>query len=488
MMRIGIISLQHESNTFLGSPTTIDQFHADALLVGEDIRAAYGGSRHEVGGFFESLIRSNMSAVPILLALATPGGVITGDTFEQLMKIINDGLDLVGPLDGLLVAPHGAAVSEHHRDADGYWLDMVRQRVGDIPIVCTLDPHANVSDLMTRSCDATVTYRTNPHVDQHETGLLAAGILARTLCGEIEPVQAIARPPVAISIDRQETSVEPCLELYRQVDEMIDRPSVISGSVILGFPYADVNEMGSSFIVVCDGQRSMASELADRASTWLYNHRDEFATGSIDLDEAVRQAEQGPGPVCLLDMGDNVGGGSPGDGTLLTHALQASAVGRSLVCMCDPESVRRAADAGSGASLRLKMGGKTDDLHGLPFDAEVTVERLVDGRFNESEVRHGGRTGYDMGPTAVVTAGGGVTVILNSLRIPPFSLKQVTHCGVDPLGFDAIVAKGVIAPVAAYSGVCRRFIRVNTPGATCADMCRFNYTHRRAPLFPFEDV
>jgi microcystin degradation protein MlrC len=488
MMRIGIISIQHESNTFLGRPTTIDHFRADALLTGEDIRTAYGGSRHEVGGFFEGLIQANMSAVPILLALATPGGVIGAETFDQLMQMVNDGLDRVGSLDGLLVAPHGAAVSEQHRDADGYWLTMVRQRVGHIPIICTLDPHANVSDRMIRSCDATVAYRTNPHVDQYETGLQAADILTRTICGEIRPVQAIARPPVAISIDRQETAAEPCLGLYRLAEEMIHRPGAITDSVILGFPYADVYEMGSSIIVVCDAQRSMARELADEAAMWLYNHRGDFATVSIAPDEAVRQAERGPGPVCLLDMGDNVGGGAPGDGTLLAHALQSSAVGRSLVCLFDPQAVRQATDAGAGASLRLKMGAKTDDLHGPPFEAQVTVEKLLDGKFTETKARHGGRTGYDMGPTAVVSAQGGVTVILNSLRTPPFSLKQVTHCGVDPAAFDAIVAKGVNAPIAAYSGVCRRFIRVDTPGVTCADMCRLNYTHRRTPLFPFEDV
>lgn len=488
MKRIGIISIQHESNTFLGSPTTLEHFRADALLVGEDIRTAYGGSRHEVGGFFEGLAQANMSAVPILLALATPSGVITGDAFEQLMKMINDGLDGAGPLDGLLVAPHGAAVSEDHRDADGRWLAMVRQRVGDIPIICTLDPHANVSDQMISSCDATVAYRTNPHVDQHETGMRAANILIRTICGEIKPVQAIARPPVAISIDRQDTSAEPCLALCRHTDELHQQPGVISGSVILGFPYADVHEMGASFIVVCDGQRSKASELAGQAAMWIRDHRDDFVTDSIDLDEAVRQAEQGPGPVCLLDMGDNVGGGSPGDGTLLARALASSVISRSLVCLCDPESVHQAADAGTGARIRLKMGGKTDDQHGPPLEAEVMVERLVDGQFTESEVRHGGRTGYDMGKTAVVSTDGGITVILNSLRVPPFSLKQVTHCGVDPSAFDVIVAKGVIAPVAAYSGVCKRFIRVNTPGVTCADMCRFSYTHRRTPLFPFENV
>lgn len=488
MMRIGIISIQHESNTFVSRPTTLDDFRADALLVGDHIRDAYGNARHEVGGFFEGLARSNLCAVPILLALATPGGVIQAETFEQLIKMLRDGLNKAGPLDGVLVAPHGAAVSEQHRDADGYWLSVVRQHVGQVPIICTLDPHANVSDQMIRSCDATVAYRTNPHVDQFETGLQAASILTRTLCGEIRPVQAISRPPVAISIDRQHTSAEPCLGLYRMADEMLHHAGVISNSILLGFPYADVHEMGTSIIVVCDGLRSLAGELADEAAMWLYDHCDDFNFDSFEVSDAVREAANGPGPVCLLDMGDNVGGGSPGDGTVLAQAVRALLKASTLVCLYDPGAVREATAAGEGARLRLKMGGKTDGLHGEPLDAHVKVVRLVDGTFTESEVRHGGRTGYDMGPTAVVSTDDGMTIVLNSLRVPPFSLGQITSCGIDPSVFDLIIAKGVNAPVAAYADVCHRFIRVNTPGVTCADMTRLEYKHRRRPMFPFEDV
>lgn len=488
MMRIGIISIQHESNTFVSRPTALDDFRSDALLVGKDIRDAYGNARHEVGGFFEGLARSNLCAVPILLALATPGGVIKAEAFEHLMRMLRDGLDKAGPLDGVLVAPHGAAVSEQYRDADGYWLSVVRQHVGQVPIICTLDPHANVSDQMIRSCDATVAYRTNPHIDQFETGLQATHILTRTLCGEIRPVQAIARPPVAISIDRQNTSAEPCLGLYRMADEMLDHSGVVSNSVLLGFPYADVHEMGTSIIVVCDGLRSLAGELADEAAMWLYDHCDDFAFDSLEVNDAVRDAAEGPGPVCLLDMGDNVGGGSPGDGTVLAEAACSLVRASTLACLYDPDAVREVTAAGVGARLRLKMGGKSDGLHGDPLDAEVKVVRLFDGKFTETKVRHGGRTGYDMGPTAVVSTDHGLTIILNSHRVPPFSLGQITSCGVDPTVFDLIIAKGVNAPIAAYKDVCQRFIRVNTPGVTCADMNRLEYKHRRRPLFPFEDI
>lgn len=487
MARIGIIAIQHESNTFFSKSTTIEDFRKDTLLTGEDIRTAYANSRHEVGGFLYGLTDAKHTAVPILLALATPSGVITHETFDQLMEMMCQGLDRAGPLDGLLVAPHGAAVSEHHRDADGYWLELLRNRVGQIPIVCTLDPHANVSERMVAACDATIAYRTNPHIDQFQTGYRATEIMAQTLTGKIRPVQALATLPVAISMDRQETATPPCTALYQLADDLLQQPGVLSDSVILGFPYADVHEMGSSFIVVCDGDKVRAQNGADELAEWLFQHRHDFACESLDVEQAIEQAQEGPKPVCLLDMGDNVGGGGPADGTLILHALESTRCEKSLVCLCDPEAVQQAIQAGVGARLALCMGGKTDQLHGEPFLAEVTVESLHGGRFTESDVRHGGRTGYDMGPTAVVMTDLGTAIILTTIRVPPFSLCQVTSCGIKPEEFQYIVAKGVNAPIAAYRDVCARFVRVDTPGVTSANMLRLEFEFRRKPLFPFED-
>ena len=487
-MRVGIIAIQHESNTFLSKSTTIDDFRTDALLAGEEIRDAYANSRHEVGGFFHGLADANLTAVPILLALATPGGVITHETFEQLMEKMREGLDRAGPLDGLLVAPHGAAVSKNHPDADGYWLESLRKNVGSIPIVCTLDPHANVSERMIAACNATIAYRTNPHIDQFQTGYRAAEILNSTLKREIHPVQALMRPPVAISMDRQETSASPCAALYELADELSRQKGVLSNSVNLGFPYADVPEMGSSFIVVCDDNESLAREHAKHLADWLVEHRQDFACQSLDTAQAIQQAKQGPTPVCLLDMGDNVGGGGPADGTLLLHALESDRCEKSLTCLYDPESVQQVLRAGVGSRLLLHIGGKTDHLHGKPFLANVTIRSLHDGRFTESNVRHGGRTGYDMGPTAVVKTNLGTVIILTSIRVPPFSLGQVTSCGINPAEFKYIVAKGVNAPIAAYREVCARFIRVDTPGVTSANMLRLEFESRRKPLFPFEDI
>lgn len=488
-MRVAIISIQHESNTFLAKPTDLAAFEQGGLPIGEQVREVYGPSHHEVGGFFEGLDTAGIEAAPIIAANATPGGAVTREALEHLLKLTFDGLDSAGEIDGILVAPHGAGVCESHRDMDGYWLSLLRQRVGDaMPIICTLDPHANLSQRMVDACNATIIYRTNPHLDQRARGLEAAALMAGTLRGEVAPVQACALPPIAINIERQFTDDPPCRPLLELADEIKTRPGVLSDSVVLGFPYADVEEMGSGFVVVTDNDPALAQRYCDELAAYLHEHRAAFAGEFIEIDDAIDMALAAEGPVCLLDMGDNVGGGSAADGTYLARRLHERTIRDSFVALYDPQAARQCFDAGVGAELTLTVGGRTDDMHGPPMQVHAVVDYLGDGHFTETEPRHGGRTIGNMGPTAVIETDTGLTIQLTSRRTPPFSLNQVRSCDIDPASMKILVAKGVNAPVAAYREVCGTCIRVNTPGSTCADMRKFDYKHRRRPLYPLEEI
>ncbi len=489
-MRVGILALQHESNTFIRTATTLAEFEYDVLATGDEIYPIFKKSAHEIGGFFAGLAETELEAIPIFVARALPGGTITAETVDTLIDQMLAALKQAGPLDGLLVAPHGAGVSESERDLDGYWLSLVRDAVGpDLPIICTLDAHANVSQKMIDACNATIVYRTNPHIDQKDRGIEAARLMDRTLKGEVKPTQAACFVPLAINIERQHTSSEPCDSLYYVANKMLEMPGVLSNSIILGFPYADVEEMGSGFIVVTDDNPTQARELADELGQTLINRRDEFKAHLIGIEEALDRTEQMEGPVCFLDMGDNIGGGSPADGTTILHAIKARRGPTSFACLYDPEAAQAAIAAGPGIHLpELAMGGKTDDLHGEPLVANVTVISVHDGDFTEAEVRHGGKTEFHMGPTAVVQTDFGLTIMLNSHRTPPFSLGQLTSCNIHPGDYQILVAKGVQAPLAAYRPVCPNLIRVNTPGSTSADMEQFDYHYRRKPLFPFEPI
>jgi microcystin degradation protein MlrC len=483
-MRVGILGLIHESNTFFEVETSYEDFRDHQMLWGEAIRQEYKKAFHEVGGFFAGLAQEKLEAVPLYFAYQQASGTISAEALEKLWQDIETSLSQAGQLDALLIAAHGAAVSESQPDMDGWWLAKVREKVGSIPIVCTLDPHANASQQMIEAVDASIAYRTNPHMDQRERGLEAAHLLARMLRGEVKPTQALAMPPVVINIERQLTSASPCLELQQLASSIRQRTKVLSVSVILGFPYADVAELGSSFIVVTDNDPALARQLADELASYLWNHRRDFIGQLIEVEDALERITKLPQPVCLLDMGDNIGGGSPGDGTFLAHALLEKNI-NTFVCLNDPQAVQHMEKVGVGNTATVAMGGKTDTMHGEPLESTVTLLSLHDGVFYETEPRHGGDTSFDMGPTALVKTGS-LTIMLTSKRTAPFSLQQLLSCGVRPEDFAAIVAKGVHAPVAAYAPVCPSLLRVNTGGVTSADLSHFEYVQRRKPLFPFE--
>jgi microcystin degradation protein MlrC len=486
-MRVGIVAIQHESNTFLRRPTTIEDFRADILLHGEQIRTKFDNANHELGGFFQGLADHRIDAVPLFAARAIPSGRITASTCDALVQHAVEAIRSAPSLDGLLLAPHGSGVSEQHRDFDGHWLSAVRKLVGpDLPIVCTLDLHANVSAGMIAACHATVAYRSNPHLDQRERGFEAATLLALHLRKEVRLTQAVALPPVAINIERQLTEEDPCRSFYALADRQLEDPHILSNSIVLGFPYSDVEEMGTSAIVVTDNNPALAQSSADALAEYLYEHRDQFLGEIISVGDALDRALFSPMPVCLLDTGDNVGGGSPADGTVLIRALHERAIGKSFAMVFDPHAVAACKAAGKGASLTLEIGGKTDHLHGSPLRLNVRVTGFHDGYYRETRVRHGGWTEGNMGPCAVVESDRGMTLLVTSRRTPPFSLQQVISAGIDPASFDYLVAKGVHAPVAAYREICRTFIRVNTPGVTNTDMSQLHFKHRRRPLFPFE--
>lgn len=486
-MRVGVTVLKHESNTFLPGRTTLADFQREVLATGEAARDHYRDAHHEAAGFFEGLRSERIEAVPLFAATATPGARIEQPAFDFLMRTMLDQLSNAGALDGLLISAHGAAVTEREPDADGHWLANVRAAVGPrLPIVCTIDPHANLSAAMVRATDALIPYRTNPHVDQKERGLEAAALIVRILRGEIHPTQAAAFPPVAINIASQHTESFPCRDLGALAAEQRRDAKVLNSGVVLGFPYADVAEMGSSFIVVTDDDQPLAQRMVDKMGDYLLRHRHDFMPDLPDVETAIDRAGRSEPPVCLLDMGDNVGGGGPGDGTWIAQALLGRQKRDSFVCLCDPQVAHQASDAGTGAILDLSIGGKIDPLHGSPLLVRGRVQSLHHGIFTETSVHHGGQREYDMGRSAVVDAGG-LTILIHSRRTPPFSLNQILSCGIDPTKLKIIVAKGVNAPLAAYAPVCKTFIRVNTPGVTTADMTRLPFQHRRKPLFPFEE-
>lgn len=477
----------HESNSFVSVPTTLQRFSEGGLYRGREVTEHWRDAHHELSGFIAGAEVHGFEAVPLITAHATPGGPLTAEAFETILEEMLELLE-DEELDGLLLALHGAMATAGYPDADGEIVGRIRKVFGaDKPVVMTLDCHANVSEMMVNNVTATVLYRTNPHVDQRERGLEAAGLVTRTVRGQIHPMQALEKPPMVINISKQYTNEQPALGLIQDIEYIMRQTSVLSASVGLGFAFSDVEKMGASFLVVADGDENVASQQARWMARRAWNRRSEFLGDLPSPTEAVRSAARSTDyPVVLMDVGDNVGGGSPADSTILLKELMRQGVGDVLVVLRDPEAVERCVEAGVGAEVLLGVGVKTDDLHGRPISIQGTVRTLSDGRFVDETLRHGGQRFYDQGPTAVVETQEHNTIVLTTLRMPPFSLEQILSLGIKPETKKVIIVKGVIAPRAAYEPIAREIITVNTPGSTSANILQFNYQHRRCPLFPFE--
>lgn len=484
-MRLATLGLAHETNTFSRVPADFEQF---TILRGDELRQKHGTATTTLAGYFAAADRLGFELIPLLFAVAGPIGTITKDAFDRIVGEMLQLLEQNGPWDGVLMPQHGAAVSEEFPDADGEIVRRVREIVGpDLPIGVSLDMHANVSQKVVQHSTVTTVYRTNPHLDAKDRAQECAELIVRTIEGEIHPVQALEMPPLLVNIVKQFTGEEPMLGLVQGIDEVLARPGMLSASVAEGYPYADVEEMGMSFLAVHDGDAAAARAGARFLAQRAWERRAALQGDVRSVTDALRYAASAPnGPIVLMDVGDNIGGGSSADSTYLLAEAQRLGVRSFLQTLFDPEAVMACVVAGVGTTVSLNVGGKTDDLHGAPVSVTGRVRVLFDGTYEDPMPTHGGWRFFDGGTTAVLETDDGHTLVLTSNRTGNTSLEQMYSVGVKPERFQVVVAKGVVSPRPAYSRVAAEIVLVNTPGVTTSDLSFFTYRRRRHPLYPFE--
>ncbi|NEE01892.1 M81 family metallopeptidase [Phytoactinopolyspora halotolerans] len=488
-MRLATLGFNHESNTFAPGRATLQAWHEAGITEGEQIRAIYAESDSTLAGFFAyGAEQPEAEVVPLVFAWLTPAGASTAEAYDHLTARMLDALAAQGPFDGVLLALHGAAVAENARDADGDFVRRVRDLIGgDVPLGVTVDMHANISRQFVDHADVVTVYQTNPHVDAAKQGLACARILGAAVRGEIRPVTALADPPLAVNILRQGTGDEPMASLLALAREQEQRPGVLSTSVVEGFPYADVAEMGMTFVAVTDDDASLAADVARVLADAAWTVRDRLDADLTPVDDALRQAEAAEsGPVLLMDMGDNVGGGSPGDSTHVLHAARRLGVTGLIMSINDAQAVAACTDAEVGGRVELDVGGRTDHRHGEPFPVAGEVIALTDGRFEDPTPTHGGARYYDLGPSAGLRTDDGFLLAIHSRPAGTASREQFRMVGIDPTAAKIIAAKGVHSPRAAFEPIAARLIWANTPGCTTADLSLLDHRHRRRPMFPFE--
>ncbi|RME94259.1 MAG: M81 family peptidase [Alphaproteobacteria bacterium] len=491
--RVLIGGFKHETNTFSKLPTDLDAYRARALHYGEDIRAAYTGTNTEIAGFLDACARHGWEPVLSVVADATPSGLVTAQAYDEIAGCIFRTLEQQGPFDAVLLQLHGAMVAEGHDDAQADLLAGIRARVGEgTPVGVTLDLHANITPRVAELATVIVSYRTYPHVDQHETATKCADLIARTLAGEISPRVWIANGPQLDGVDHGRTTAPgPMRDILALADRLTARHGLLSASVNAGFPWADIPYVGPSVVVVADAGNNGAQTALKALQEELWRTREEITVDLVTARDAVAEAQRTgkPGqPFVIADFADNPGGGGYGDSTgLLRAMIDAGLDNAALSALYDPDSVAQCHAAGEGTEIELRLGGKCEPRLGGPVTVRGTVVSLHHKPFRlEGPMSTG--VSVDLGPVAVFRAGG-VDIVLASNRAQNYDRQFFRAFGIEPAERSVLAVKSAQHFRADYAPIASGISVVDEgDGITSHNFAALDYRNVRRPIWPLDEI
>jgi len=476
MPRIAVAGFQHETNTFGATRASFADFEiADAwppLLKGEDVIAGTAGINLPIAGFVEAAqAAGDIDIVPILWCSAEPCSYVTDDAFERISGMILDGVRKAGEIDGIYLDLHGAMVTESHEDGEGELLARIRAVVGDdLPVVVSLDLHANVTDEIVRHASALTIYRTYPHLDMAETGARALDPLRHLLAGR--PLfKAWRQAPFLVPLQAQYTNAAPCKDLYARLGGP-DCEGCLSADIAMGFPAADIRDAGVVWVVYAEDEAS-AEAAVERLAAAMAAAEGTFDTTMLPAAEAVAEAmAEASGPVVIADAQDNPGAGATSDTVgLLAALVEAGAQGAVVGLLDDAASAKAATEAGIGAEIDLALGGKSGLPGQAPYKARFRVEALGDGHFPFTGEMYRGAVA-ELGPTALLrvvddTAPSDmdVRVVVGTHRCQCLDLAIFRHVGVEPTEQRILAVKSSVHFRADFEPIASRVIVAEAPGA-----------------------
>lgn len=489
-MRIAVGGFQHETNTFAPSKADYAAFaQADswpALQRGAGLLDAFVGMNIPIAGFIEAARAKGHRLVPLVWCSATPSAHVTEDAFERISTMLIDDLIGAGDLDAVYLDLHGAMVTEHFEDGEGELLRRVRAAVGPkMPVVVSLDLHANVTAEMVVHSDALIAYRTYPHVDMAETGARAAAHLDAIFAGLPRQSKALRKIDYLIPLTSQCTLTEPAAHIYGDLQKLdgavLGNGKVSSISFATGFPPADIKDCSPSVIAYADSEAA-AAEAAERIAADVLVSESRFREKLWSAREAVAYAiansAANGGPIILADTQDNPGAGGNGDTVgVLRELLAQKAERAALGVLFDPESAAQAAAAGEGARVKLKLGAKTGGADEDPIDSEFEVVRITDGEFLATGPFYGGSR-MSLGTTARLRSGG-VEVVVASRKAQCADQEMLKHIGIDPARLATLVVKSSVHFRADFGPLAREVLVVESPGPNIADLAKLPYRHLR---------
>lgn len=392
------------------------------------------------------------------------------------------------PLDGVLLALHGAAVAEQVDDLEGDLLDAVRQVVGQSRfVVATLDLHAHVTAAMVNAADALVAWETYPHRDAYSTGTRAAALLLDALTGRVKPVMAMAKVPLLVGgVLGHTDGPGPFADVMRLAKSHEGAGEVLSTSLFLVHPYLDVPEMGGGGLVITNDKPELAARLAAELAREYWRRRADLEPPVFAPAEAIKLGLQTDGgPVLLVETADCCGGGAAGDSVAALRALLETAEDApSLVPIVDPRAATACRQAGCGQQVTVDLGHQVDPRWGRPLTLSGEVVRVSEGRFTYTGGIWQGQQG-DMGPSAVLRVGQ-IQMLISTHATYDWADEQFRSIGLDASRAKFVVVKNPMNHRLGFKGLYQAAYILDTPGPTPATVDHLAYKRLRRPYFPLD--
>ena len=486
-MRIAVGGFLHESHSFAPLPTRYADFVRSGgfpgLVEGPALFEAVRGTSVPIAGAIEAA--GDVELVPLAWCFASPAGPVQDEAFERISGLICGQLSRAldaGPLDGVYLDLHGAAVADSFADMEGELLRRVRAIVGDLPLTISLDPHCNLTAAMVERVDAAVPFRTYPHVDMRAAGAQAMRLLLARIARGAPWARAFRQMDFWIPITSQCTLVDPMKSVMDARTELAAAAGVMELGFCFGFPYADFADCGVAFVAYAETQAE-ADAAADGFGALLAAREASFLLEVLPADavvaEAIRLAEGANAPVVIADTQDNPGGGGHGDTTgLLAELIRQDAQGAVVALINDAESAEACHAAGVGARIALQLGGKSD---GVPLAVSAEVQALTDGQFVGTGPMAKGNPG-NVGRSALIAVSSGVRVLVVSRKMQALDQSLLRHIGVEPAACRILALKSSVHFRADFQPIASSVLVAASPGPVVADPSILPFRHLRPGL------
>lgn len=490
MVKIALGGIVHETNTFSSVPTTLEEFKRE-MFYGRKIIDHFKNTRTSIGGIVDKSEEFGDELSPAFFTSATPSGLLKRNIFNKLIKALLDKLLGIEDLDGMLLVQHGAMVVEGLDDPETYILGEVKSLIGERPIVMTTDFHANISREMVDIADCIVGYDTYPHVDAYERAVDAYNIIRKIITGKIIPNTAyISLPLLSVPQVTGTDGNTPMKKVMEEAHKYELEEDILNITVASGYPYSDIKRAGVSITVTFLDNKKLAKEAVVTLAEMIWKKRKLITEANcISPEDAVNKVIGSDKPLnVLVDVADNIGGGSPGDGTVLLKEIIKKKATKAVVTISDAWVVRECVKKGVGEKISLKIGAKTDRFHGNPIEVTGYIKLISDGKYI-SVGRNQKGLERNMGITVVLDTGD-VKIIITEFPVMPNDPGMLISLGIDISDIRVLVVKAATAwktSIELDPGDVK-IIYVNTPGICSSDLKSFDFKNLSKPIYPFDDI